>query len=307
MSQLRTVFQPYRYGKTDEEKSVYVLPNHILNPQRNEDGVIDVESHHFAPLNLPSGWSKKVRQFEEENGIPFKNRVLLKCALTHASFIDCAVAEEYSLPIERMCNRSYETLGDSILGMIVSSYIFQAYRGFLEGQVTKLKSTIVNNKLLSEVCHSKLNMTDLILVDRSAMINATGRETVQAGAVESLIGAIFLDQGMDAAGDFVYRNIVQYALRDDASRERLLATDPISEFQIRLQTIYRAKLPKIDYRKVKVGHIELYVGQQKIASAQATSFKAAKILAAEQGLEKFDTLFRSPSSVSSVSGREGDN
>lgn len=293
MSKLRTVFSSYRYDKKHVSEAHDVATHHILNPQSNLN-VIDVRDEHFAYLDVPRDWTAKLKQFEAKHGLEFTNPVLLKCALTHSGFIDPNYARTHRLPIERMCNRSFETLGDSILGMIVSSYLFQAYGEFLEGQVTKLRSAIVNNKMLSQVCTVKLEMNDLILVPEhlsepsSSTSYVVGRETVQAGAVESLIGAIFLDKGMDAAGEFVYKNVVQYAL--SVTRTELLSMDPISEFQIRIQKKYGRESPTIEYRKGIPGQIKLFLGDQNIATATCRSYKEAKVEVATEALRQIDEL-----------------
>lgn len=134
-------------------------------------------------------------------GVRFRDVTHLMCALTHhGAFVHNQVAGD--VPAHRLSNRSLEFLGDSVLGMAVASYLFQVQPMHQEGQLTQLKSALVNNETLSKICVHDLALHRLILVasdyslarQSSKAIYVKGRTTIQAGAVEALIAAVYLDQ-----------------------------------------------------------------------------------------------------------------
>ena len=93
-----------------------------------------------------------------------------------------------------MSNRAFETLGDAVLQCLVMSYLFQRFRKSLEGDLTSLKKQLVNNYALSHVC-TKLGLAPLIL-GINVQRTSNGIETVLAGAMEAVLGALFVDQVM---------------------------------------------------------------------------------------------------------------
>ena len=139
-------------------------------------------------------------------GWPFLDPTLLARALAHRSW--CAEHGEES-------NERLEFLGDSVLGLVVTAYIFRRYPLLPEGDLAKLRASVVNSALLAEL-GSELGVGDALLLGKGE--DATGgreKSSILADALEAVIGAVYLDGGWEAAESFVMRlladRIAEYA------------------------------------------------------------------------------------------------
>ena len=131
-------------------------------------------------------------------GHPFRNEDLLRLALTHPS-----VAHEANTALTH--NQRLEFLGDSVLGLVLSRHLYEKFPDADEGQLTKSRAKLVNASSLSEHGRS-LNLGAHLILSRGEE-NTGGRErsSALADAFEAVLGAIFLDAGLDAAGEFILR------------------------------------------------------------------------------------------------------
>src|SRR5690349_11080383 len=136
----------------------------------------------------------------------FRNHELLREALTHAS-----IADE-----RRLSNERLEFLGDSVLGLVVCHRLFEIFPDYLEGDLTKLKSAVVSRNTCAAVSNA-VGLTELIFVGKGMMgRGGTGAErpsSLAAGVLESIIAAIYLDGGFDAARTFILRHMDGYIQR----------------------------------------------------------------------------------------------
>ena len=142
-----------------------------------------------------------MERLEKRIGYHFQNRELLKTALTHSSFAN-EDRDRHTRSNERL-----EFLGDSVLGMVTSDYIFKRYADIPEGELTKLRASVVCEQALHEVALS-LGLSEFLLLGRGEEAGG-GREraSILADAVEAVIGAIYLDGGFEAAQPFVLHSI----------------------------------------------------------------------------------------------------
>lgn len=129
-------------------------------------------------------------------GHAFTDRTLLEAALTHPSALPEVCA---AVSYERL-----EFLGDSVLGFIVADHLFRHLPDAPEGELTRRKVAVVNGVLLAAVARD-LGLDALILYGKGERESARGRATSLENALEALIGAIFLDAGLDAANEVVTR------------------------------------------------------------------------------------------------------
>jgi ribonuclease-3 len=138
-------------------------------------------------------------------GEPGNNLQLYQTALTHRSVVhDPATASLVE------SNQRLEFLGDSVLGMLISEYLFQHCPASAEGELSSNRAKIVNSKSLAGFARS-LNLGQHLLLGESADHHKIRiRESALADAFESLIGAIYLDKGIQTAFDFVIRHIIQH-------------------------------------------------------------------------------------------------
>lgn len=191
-------------------------------------------------MPVPADWDEQLKQLQKRIGVMFRDPVHLKCALTHSGAFPLNGVPD-DVPAHRLANRSLEFLGDSILGMAVASFVFQAQPTHQEGQLTRAKSALVNNDTLSKICERHLQMHELIVVASDYSLARRsgrrqyikGRTTIQAGAVEALIAAIYMDQGLEAALDFANRHVLPHAV---AYAKEDSVWDPLGELQNLLQS-----------------------------------------------------------------------
>lgn len=127
----------------------------------------------------------------------FKDKKLISTALTHSSYAN----EHKNEGIE--CNERLEFLGDAILGFIVGEYIFKKFSMWPEGKLTKLRANVVCENMLSKKGKELGINKKLRLGNGEEHTGGRERNSIIADAVESVIGAIYLDGGMDEARKFI--------------------------------------------------------------------------------------------------------
>lgn len=136
-------------------------------------------------------------QLQKKIGYTFKDSSILKTALTHSSFAN----ESRDKRIE--CNERIEFLGDSVLSLITSDYIYIQYRQTPEGELTKIRASVVCEQALFEVANS-LGLSDHILLGKGEEAGGgRHRPSILADAMEAVIGALYLDGGFEVAQKFV--------------------------------------------------------------------------------------------------------
>ena len=136
-----------------------------------------------------------MNELEEKLGYQFKNRELLMTALTHSSYANETRQGE--------CNERLEFLGDSVLSVVVSEYIFNNFSNKKEGELTRLRASLVCEAALARFA-VKLGLGKYLLMGHGEM-NSRGyeRPSILSDAFEAVIAAIFLDGGMEEAKRFV--------------------------------------------------------------------------------------------------------
>lgn len=140
-------------------------------------------------------------ELEKNIGYTFKNKALLKNALTHTSY-----ANENNVK----SNEKFEFLGDSILEFISSKYIYAKYPNLKEGEMTKVRADVVCERSLYKVA-LKHNFSDFLFIGKSQIINkGNERPSILADSIEAVIAAIYFDSGLDAAEKFIVENLKDY-------------------------------------------------------------------------------------------------
>ena len=126
----------------------------------------------------------------------FRDLTLLQEALTHASGADHRLAS----------NERLEFLGDAILGAVVCALLFRKFPDYLEGDLTKIKSIVVSRRTCAKIS-AELGLDQFMVIGKGMGSHAQTPPSVLADVFESLIGAIYLDGGMEAADEFIVRHI----------------------------------------------------------------------------------------------------
>lgn len=132
-------------------------------------------------------------------GIRFKNQDLLSAALTHASIANNRLQS----------NERLEFLGDSILGMVVCQYLFDNYPDYLEGELTKIKSTVVSGKTCARISE-ELGLSEHLFLGNGISSRSKLPTSVMAAVFESLIAAIYLDGGFERTRKFILQYVEPY-------------------------------------------------------------------------------------------------
>ncbi|MBR7007297.1 MAG: ribonuclease III [Ruminococcus sp.] len=139
---------------------------------------------------------EKLKQFQQVIGYKFKNEKLLYEALSHSSFANESKKQRNS-------NERLEFLGDSVLSVIVSDYIFEHLKHLPEGELTKLRASLVCEKALFDFS-KKIDLGNFIFLGKGEELTG-GRErpSIVSDAFEAVIAAIYLDGGMKSAAKYV--------------------------------------------------------------------------------------------------------
>ncbi len=157
------------------------------------------KTHDAPPL---SGERKKELQlFEKNTGVRFKKIDLLNLAFCHRSYAnECAQKTDN--------NEKLEFLGDSVLGLVVSEYLYGILADRAEGDLARVKSFVVSEDSLAEIAKS-IRVDNFILIGKGEEYSGgRSKKAILADCMEAIFGALFLDSGMKAAKTFILKYIV---------------------------------------------------------------------------------------------------
>lgn len=226
---------------------------------------------------------RELLEFFARFGIKPERLELIELALTHTSY-----AFENNLEGD---NERLEFLGDAVLGFLVSQHLYTTHRQITEGELSKLKSQLVSRSVLGRVAF-ELGIGRLIRVGRGEeQTGGRRRLSLLGSALEALIGAVYLDLGLDAAHKFITPFLLnvedtitqQEAFQDYKSRlqetvQRLFSCVP------RYETIH-AEGPDHD----KTFYVSVYVGDELMGYGQGRRIKSAENRAARAALQKLSS------------------
>lgn len=213
--------------------------------------------------------------------VKFKNQKLLENAFVHRSYLN--EHPGFSLP----SNERLEFLGDAILEFSISKYLYQKYTHAPEGQLTAIRSAIVKTDSLASEAR-KLNLGDYLLLSKGEE-EGGGRKNpyLLANTFEALIGAIFLDQGMDKTEKFLKENLF-YKIAEVVKGGEI--KDPKSLFQELTQEkfsvtpTYRV-LSEEGPAHAKIFRVGVFLRKEKIAEGKGRSKQEGSEEAAREALE----------------------
>lgn len=224
---------------------------------------------------------KDFKEFEKKIDITFKNKDLLRQAFVHKSYIN----ENPTFSLGH--NERLEFLGDAVLEMVVTEYLYENYPN-PEGELTNWRSALVKGETLSDVANN-LGFNDYLYLSRGeAKGNGRARQLILANNFEAVIGAIYLDQGMESAGKFI-KQFILVRLPDILKGE--LHVDPKSKFQEIAQDktgitpaykLLKEDGPDHD-KNFTVG---VFLGSEKKGEGTGPSKQSAETRAAEDALTK---------------------
>jgi ribonuclease-3 len=220
---------------------------------------------------------------EDALGVRFHNRRLLVQALSHSSYI-----YEQGLPYTAG-NERLEFLGDSVLGMVMAEYLYRHYPNYPEGKLSKVKSVVVSKKILARA-GVRINLGDYILLGRGE--NLTGgrqRKSLLANVMESLIGAVYLDQGLETTREFIHRHLeceVEPAISGRSIRDHKSELQEIAQQvsgQVPRYRVTNTRGPDHD----RVFEVEVYLDDMVAGLGSGKSKKSAEQKAAEAAIREY--------------------
>lgn len=226
--------------------------------------------------------AKELGDFAQKINIIFKDKSLLKQAFVHRSYLN----EHRQQPDIVGHNERLEFLGDAVLELVVTDYLFDTYPDKPEGELTAYRSALVNANTLAQVS-DQLGVNDYLLLSKGeAKDRGRARQYILANVFESLVGAIYLDQGYATVRDF----IMTYLLVDAKGIvQRNLSQDYKSFFQKKAQELTSItpayKLTEEsgpDHHKRFV--MAVYLGDELVANGEGYAKQEAEQAAAKNAL-----------------------
>ena len=218
-----------------------------------------------------------LKELEERIDYQFKNQNLFSQALTHSSY-----ANEHRLDHSR-CNERLEFLGDAVLEIVTSEFLYRKYETLPEGDLTKIRASIVCEPTLA-YCAGDIKLGQYLYLGKGE--DATGgrnRNSVVSDAMEALIGAIYLDGGFANAKEFIHRFIL-----NDIEHKQLFY-DSKTILQETVQANFKEGL---QYRLIdekgpdhnKSFSSAVYIGDRRYGTGEGRTKKAAEQEAAYQSI-----------------------
>lgn len=222
-------------------------------------------------------------QFEKKVHVAFKDKNLLKQAFIHRSYINENARTGFSH------NERLEFLGDAVLELIVTDFLFKKYPNKQEGDLTSYRAALVNAQIIGSIAMNDLGMNDFMLLSKGeAKDTGRARLSILADAYEAFLGALYLDQGYDACYSFVRDTIL---VKTEEVMKKGLWKDPKSLLQEKVQEhvgvtpsykVAEELGPDHDKRFV----VAVYFGVEKIATGEGKSKQEAEQQAAETALKE---------------------
>ncbi len=222
-----------------------------------------------------------MKDFETKINYHFKNPNLLKQAFLHRSYLN----EHKDFELEH--NERLEFLGDAVLELVVTDWLFKNHPEKPEGELTTFRAALVNANTCADLA-SELGMNGLLMLSKGeAKDTGRARQIILANAFEAFVGAIYLDGGYEPAKDFITKTVFPKA--DEVIKKNLIE-DYKSAFQHKAQEtegitpIYKvlAQAGPDHDRRFTVG---LYLADTKIAEGSGHAKQEAEQSAARAGLE----------------------
>ena len=220
---------------------------------------------------------KKLKELQKSIGYEFRQEILLRQALTHSSY-----AHEKNLK-DLMDNERLEFLGDAVLEVVSSEFLFLNHPEMNEGQMTKLRASLVCEQSLA-ACARQLDLGSYLLLGNGEdLTGGRERDSILSDAWEAVIGAMYLDGGFTSAKEF----ILKYVLTDIEHKK--LFYDSKTMLQELIQNKYKQSLHYVllseegpDHNKVFT--VQAYMDNTPLMTGKGRTKKAAEQNAAYQSL-----------------------
>lgn len=220
---------------------------------------------------------KKLKEFEEIINYKFRNKNLITLALTHSSFAN----EHHQGNLAN--NERLEFLGDAVLELVSSEFLFSHYNKLHEGDLTKLRASLVCEPTLA-ACAREMGLGEYLLLGKGeAMTGGRERDSILSDAMEAVIGAIYLDSGFANAKE----HILRFVLSDIEHRQLFFDSKTILQEMIQGKTTEAIRYQMVkeegpDHNKKFTAAV--YLGEKELAQGSGRTKKASEQAAAYQAI-----------------------
>jgi ribonuclease-3 len=236
----------------------------------------------FTSKEIQSSFpQEKFNKLETIIGAPIGDKNIYVEALIHRSFLE--ENEQFNFSNERL-----EFLGDSVLNLVIGEYLFNKFPQEEEGFLTKVRAKMVNRNALSLVAEN-LNLGELLIISSSVPKSIThNSKSVLSDALEALIGAIYIDKGIETCKKFIQSKIIEPALKngdhliDENYKSQLLEYAQAKKLAVPVYQIVSEEGPHHD----KVFTSEVVIGEKVLGVGKGKSKKEAEQNAAREALKK---------------------
>ena len=221
--------------------------------------------------------NRKLEELEQAIGYSFQDKQMLTHAMTHSSY-----ANEHRMD-KLMCNERLEFLGDAVLEIVSSDFLYHKYGQSPEGELTKVRASIVCEPTLA-FCAGEIHLGEYLLLGKGEdATGGRGRNSIVSDAMEALIGAIYLDGGFANAKEFIHRFIL-----NDIEHKQLFF-DSKTILQEMVQSMGEASLSYELIKEDGPDHNKTFevcavVGKDEIGRGAGRTKKAAEQVAAYHGI-----------------------
>jgi len=224
---------------------------------------------------------KKFENLEKKLKIFFRNKNLLVEAFCHRSFLN----ENPDFPYFH--NERLEFLGDAVLELLTTEHLFKTFPEKSEGELTRLRSSLINSKMLSETS-KKLGFENYLLLSKGeAKSQGKPRERILENTFESFLGALYLEFGLEFCRKFLEKNLFP---RLSEILEKKMFEDPKTKFQeiiqekLKITPHYRV-LEEFGPEHKKTFIVGVYIGEKLAAKGKGPSKQEAEEKAAQKALK----------------------
>lgn len=227
--------------------------------------------------------SRKLNELEGRIGYRFAEKKLLTQAMIHSSY-----ANEHRLG-KLECNERLEFLGDSVLEVVSSDFLYHKYPEKPEGDLTKIRASIVCEPTLA-YCAEEIELGEYLLLGKGEeATGGRGRASIVSDAMEALIGAIYLDGGFANAKEFILR----FIMNDIEHKQLFFDSKTILQEIVQSQTDQPLSYELL--REEGPDHLKIFesralIGKEEIGRGTGRTKKAAEALAAYHGILKLKKM-----------------
>jgi len=223
---------------------------------------------------------RDLSKLEKKLNIKFNNQDLLLQALTHRSYLN----ENPKFRLDH--NERLEFLGDAVLELVVTDYLYKHYNN-PEGELTNWRAALVNAHILSEIA-AELGFNDYILLSRGeAKDTGRARQYILANAFEAVIGAIYLDQGLKKAEEFINQYVISHLpeiLKEGAFRDAKSIFQEEAQERVGITPTYEV-LKEWGPDHAKHFLVGVFLNSELVAQGEGASKQEAQIEAAKEAIK----------------------